>query len=88
MKDWGTIGQNGKAGEYKKIDKITVENKEVQLLLLETYLIASKRSNIPCVELEMINALFPFKIDITINDIQSSPNFKINNMGMDLVVSL
>ncbi|WP_035270489.1 hypothetical protein [Desulfitibacter alkalitolerans] len=88
MKDWGTIGQNGKVGEYKKIERIVIEDKEVQLLLLEAYFIASQRSNIPCAELEMINALFPFKTDITINDLQSNHRFKINNMGNNLVVSL
>lgn len=88
MKDWGTIGQHGKVGEYKKIERIVIEDKEVQLLLLEAYFIASHRTNIPCAELEMINALFPFKTDITINDLQSNQRFKINNMGNDLVVSL
>lgn len=88
MRDWRTIEQKEKPGEYKKINKIEIENKKVQLLLLETYLMVSKRINIPYTELEMVNALFPFKTNITLNDIQSYEDLKINNMGMELVVSL
>jgi hypothetical protein len=88
MKDWGVIEPNAKPGEYKQTDKIKIESKEVQLLLLETYLAASQRMNVFYAELEMVNALFPFMIDITLNDIQNYENLKISNMGMELVVGL
>jgi hypothetical protein len=88
MKDWGVIEPNAKPGEYIKTGKIEIESKEVQLLLLETYLAASQRMNVFYAELEMVNALFPFMIDITLNDIQNYENLKISNMGMELVVGL
>ncbi len=88
MRDLAVLEQNENPGQYRRADKIEIKDREIQLLLVEVYLIASKRINIPYTELQMINALFPFKIDATLNDVQSYKNFKINTMGMELVISL
>lgn len=88
MRDWGIIRSNGKTGGYIKGDVIKIDCKATQLFLLEVYLIISQRMNIPCSELEMITALFPFGFNVALHDIQGNERFRLDNMGMELVISI
>lgn len=88
MRDWDIIRSNGKTGEYIKGDVIKIDCKAIQLLLLEVYLIISQKMNIPYAGLEMITALFPFGLDVALHDIQGNERFRLDNMGLELVVSI
>lgn len=88
IRDWGIIEQGEKHGLYKKNGKIDFIDKDIQVLLLKTYLIASQKNRIDYANIGYIPALFPFHVDIKLNDIQDIAQFKINNMGGNLIICM
>lgn len=88
IRDWGIIEQGKKYGFYKKNRKIDFIDKDIQVLLLKTYLIASQKNHIDYANVGYIPVLFPFDVDIKLNDIQDIEQFKINNMGGNLIICM
>lgn len=88
IRDWGIIEQGDKRGVYKRNNKIDCIDKDIQVLFLKIYLISSQKNCIDYANIEHIPALFPFDIDIRLRDIQKNNQFKINNMGGNLMIGL
>lgn len=86
--DWGVIDGGSKPGEYNRKESLEIKNIDVKLLLIETYLTASGRSQLQFVEVNKLDELFPFKLDMGLDDFYKSDVLKLNKMGSEVVVGL
>lgn len=86
--EWGVIEDGDKSGDYKRKEQFTISNSEVKLLLIEAYLTASKRAYLQFMEVNKLHELFPFKLDLGLEDFHGSEIFSTNKMGMDIVIGL
>lgn len=86
--EWGVIEDGSKSGDYKRKEQFTINNPEVRLLLIEVYLKASKRAYLQFIEVNKLYELFPFKLDLGLEDFHDSERFNLNKIGMDIVIGL
>ncbi len=86
--DWGVLLDGEKPGEYKRIQSLEIKNTEVKLLLIEAYILASGKPHLQFVEVNKLDELFPFKLDIGLDDFHIGDKFKLNKMGGEVVISL
>jgi len=86
--DWGVIEGGEKPGEYRRIEPLEIRNIEVKLLMLEAYIIASGKPHLQFVEVNKLDEMFPFKLDIGLDDFHKVNKFKLNKMGGEVVIGL
>jgi len=86
--DWGVLSDGEKPGEYKRIQPLEIKNAEVKLLLIEAYLLASGKPHLQFVEVNKLDEMFPFKLDIGLDDFHTVDKFKLNKMGGEVVIGL
>ncbi|NSW92055.1 MAG: hypothetical protein HPY74_15535 [Firmicutes bacterium] len=86
--EWGVVEDGSKRGEYKRKEPFNIHNTEIKLLLIEAYLIATKKTYLQFVEVNSLNELFPFKLDLGLGDFHGSKAFNLNKMGLDIAIGL
>ncbi|HHY23775.1 MAG TPA: hypothetical protein GX527_05990 [Clostridiaceae bacterium] len=86
--EWGIIEDGDKSGDYKRKEQFIISSPEVKFLLIEAYLTASKRAYLQFIEVNKLHELFPFKLDLRLEDFHNSEIFSLNKMGMDIVIGL
>lgn len=86
--EWGAVEDGVVKGEYQKEEQFIIQNTDVKLLLIEAYLLASGNNYLQFTEVGNIDELFPFKLDLSLDDFQRSTVFDINKMGSDIVIGL
>ena len=86
--EWGAIEDGCKLGDYKRKEQFIINNIKVKLLLIEAYLASSGKAYLRFGEVNNLDELFPFKMDLELDDFHSYQVFNLNKMGSDVVITL
>lgn len=87
LTEWGAVEDGCKPGYYKRKQRFIVNNTEIKLLLIEAYLASSDRLHLQFGEVNNLDELFPFQLDLGLNDFHCSQEFNLNKMGSDVVIT-
>lgn len=79
--EWGALDMKGK-GRYKTTPKITIDDKETLLWLLESYFYSIDEKIVYLDKLNKTSALFPFSYHVDVMDFFKAPRFEINRQGL------
>ncbi len=86
--EWGTVEDGSKPGDYQGKEQLCIDKKEVKLLLIRAYLVTSEKTCLRFIEVNNLDELFPFKLDLKLDDFNGSKGFSLNKMGSDVVITL
>lgn len=86
MANWGVLQDSEKKGLYKPAEKIRLEDKDLKLWLLECYLTCNEQKSVSMQSLNQAPALFPFAVDVKLNDLMDSDRYEVNRQGLDVDV--
>lgn len=86
MANWGVLQDSEKKGFYKPEEKIRLDDKALKLWLLECYLTCIEQKSVSMQSLNEAPALFPFTVDVKLNDLIDSDRYEVNRQGLDVDV--
>jgi hypothetical protein len=86
LRQWGMIVPGGKRGEYIIGQRISTDNRELQIWLTRAALCAHDADAIALGDLLNWSAIFPFELTVTSYDIRQNPMLEIERHGSNIDV--
>lgn len=86
MANWGVLQPLGKNGLYRQTGKLLIENKPLKLWLLECYFSCIEQKSVSMQSLNAAPTLFPFMLEVNLDDLMASGRYEVNRQGLDIDV--